>query len=1552
MDLQVGDSVNVRPDGRNWHLGTIVSIDDSRPARSPLYRVSYDLGEGDFEHTEVHLASNDWPELGNAIIEHPSPELTVFGRQPWARTAGTVYEVGGDHSEPGYESREYTAADKVHPSHFGVRVKPPLRERPDWPNIYATPNHRFEHVPLEKTYAPQDYVYAPHVHNLASLPADEVSHQGHIDPVQGVKTPEGEVEIQDGAHRLAAAHLRGDKTIGVSLYQDWHHGPGHKTAGSDLGGSSAVETGDSIQRPSDLGAVHDTYVPDLDIDEGIKCPLCGIRPAEVEVNHATVCKYCANYRYGVPQDDPGPPLWGQTTAAVNHPDMTWHFDVDYAEDKDALKRGEIASGTHRVVVRAPTHPDALAMATQMVSARDKEPTAARLVHYEASLHEAMAWSENPKDVKRGLTADAIGVKSVRDAGFKGYVGRSDWEELDHEGKPHHEDDWDEDLHDKTRPEPNSAERAHFEHHGEYPDSYEERHDEAYGKAIEERKAKREKEDTPDHIDDHLHHFTVEHSEDPKAWTRHAEQPQQVDLRKGVYATQSHVAQFHIDRHKHGDEAWHLQTGGTDNGYLGNEHPLFVTHQGRLHCIEGHHRVAAAIQEGDSHIEGWHHNLDKHPIALDHTGRHECEECHDHNEWGQHEGAKKTSSQPGPGQGHYFEPDEDNPAHCAVCGRRGDVTAHPRKEAAFHDVRTKAKRLRAEGRVNLIQMPTEAEPYILGQVQGDHGTYHSVIHRVGNSIYQWLCECRWGDFGPFGPDGWQRAASSPYLNRKCSHNLALLYEWQAQRMTQPMVTTASFEPQDDLAEDNSFEDPYPHVGKDGEPHHGVMIALVPPDHVAKDLATEDGEDPYDMHVTLAYLGKDDEVDHDKIHRAMCDLARKLPKLKGKVNGFGNFEVDPEKNDGFSHVHLGLVDIPHVGEVYGHMLDSLRQVGLEPSHDHGLSPHMSIQYSHEPMEYESMPKTTGEEFDIPHITLGYGGKWRHYPLSGEGIEKEGIAHLADQPLANPGEYEYRLRVARPKSMDAQADSSLMYHRLDAFHKPTEEATGGRAGHAGHLLWHHKTGEIGSIEVEKEHRRKGLATEMLGQARQIASTTRGVPAPRHSPERTREGEAWARSTGDRLPRLHTAGEEHLPNPTGGNEWHHGTPHDFKHFDEEQDDNDDGDEGFRPDIHWNTHLGTHWTSLPHVAEKFARGLWNHEGVGNGHGHVFTANLGVKNPKDYHSETDMDKEAFDHAWDHHESFDPLNVHDRTFHPHGSENCYSLHDHEPGDEVDTAVREHYRQHNQQANWLSQHPDSGDIAYNFKRRLQEQGHDGVTYGNALHQEGPVGHRCAITFDTDQIHNLRRHSGPSWARTAALEPHEVAEADPDEFHQRFSQAMHGNSFVHHVTNHSPDEIRDHGMKPLTAHGGNTGLLVHDHGDGRVEATGLYNDGGPRGAGVDLLHHAIEHHGVNYVEAYGPHLPKLYRKAGFQTREQYPFDKELAHPDWDYGKFKSPNYHIMGLKGERDFRRMASNDDTEQHWGDPEWEAQLRAAIEAECQAEDPEHAPLSDPDWESLLQTFGV
>lgn len=55
------------------------------------------------------------------------------------------------------------------------------------------------------------------------------------------------------------------------------------------------------------------------------------------------------------------------------------FDIDFAADKDALKSGEVVSGTHRVSVRADTLNEATLVANQMVFATGREPTAARLI---------------------------------------------------------------------------------------------------------------------------------------------------------------------------------------------------------------------------------------------------------------------------------------------------------------------------------------------------------------------------------------------------------------------------------------------------------------------------------------------------------------------------------------------------------------------------------------------------------------------------------------------------------------------------------------------------------------------------------------------------------------------------------------------------------------------------------------------------------------------------------------------------------------------------------------------------------------------------------------------------------------------------------------------------------------------------------------------------------------------------------------------------------------------------------------------------------------------
>jgi 8-oxo-dGTP pyrophosphatase MutT (NUDIX family)/GNAT superfamily N-acetyltransferase len=967
-------------------------------------------------------------------------------------------------------------------------------------------------------------------------------------------------------------------------------------------------------------------------------------------------------------------------------------------------------------------------------------------HRAAVPHTAMAWQEHGLG---GMSAEEAGARSVRHAGFKGYVGQSNWDEDEGEREPH---EFDEDLYDRVSPEPTDEEQSHYEQHDEYPDSYYERH----GQAYEDARAEMSKEDEPDHEDDHLHHWIAEHSADSKEWTKHAKQPQQIDMTKGVYATQSHVGQFHIDRYIHGggdEPSWHSQSGGHAGDYLGESHPLFVTHQGRLHAIEGHHRVAAALQRGDSHIEGWHHDLDKHPIASDYEGD-RCEDCQGYHDWDQE-------------------------------------------------------------------------------------------------------------------------------------------------------------------------------------------------------------------------------------------------------------------------HLG---------------------------------HLIIE--------------------------------------------------ADQPYT--GDHEFRFTKATPKSMGGSH-----IHTLQSF--PAGSPVDAKMD-SGSIRWHYKTGEITGIDVAPQYRRQGLGTELLDQARQVAATTRGVVAPRHSDNRTDAGEAWARSTGDRLPRrvqslegfVAALADEHLTNPVDGSkDWHHGTPHDFERFDDEREDDEGWDETPEHNPHhWNTHLGTHWTSVERTAEGFAKGKYSN--YDEGPGHIFTANLGIKHPKHYDRESDMDTEAFNHAWDGH---DPEDIHsqvcktcpprerdeewDDPYEHHwsfGSPATEHLEHHQLGDEVDNKIKQHYHEQGggNGDGWLSDHPNAYSNAEEFKQHLRSQGHDGITYGNGNPTEGPIGHTCAITFDNDQIHNLRkrrsgeqhqvaaslreflgeeedwrglhqptmgppihdlhapdadgdpspapddiyphmhyysdgedawdseshraireahkdrvapgtpqhaalvekygqdyadrRHErrqngdhtvtiyraapkglksiGPgdwvtpsaSYARdhakhatdpkkdwpvykakvpakhvrwagdslnefgyngpevkptyhtrggtqaerlaafVAALDPGQVSETSPEEFHRNFSAIMADSPFAHHVTNHTPEEIHSEGMRALTTNGGDTGVLVHDHGDGRIEATGLYNRSKVKGAGVDLLRHTMAHHGVNYVEAYGPKLPQLYRKAGFQTTEKYRFDREQAHPDWNFRQFDSPSYHIM--------------------------------------------------------------
>jgi len=70
-------------------------------------------------------------------------------------------------------------------------------------------------------------------------------------------------------------------------------------------------------------------------------------------------------------------------------------------------------------------------------------------------------------------------------------------------------------------------------------------------------------------------------------------------------------------------------------------------------------------------------------------------------------------------------------------------------------------------------------------------------------------------------------------------------------------------------------------------------------------------------------------------------------------------------------------------------------------------------------------------------------------------------------------------------------------------------------GKLNWSHPKGNITGIHVSKGLRRQGIGTALWNEANRLSNTSRGVPSPKITDDRTDDGEAWSASLGIRRPR-----------------------------------------------------------------------------------------------------------------------------------------------------------------------------------------------------------------------------------------------------------------------------------------------------------------------------------------------------------------------------------------------------------------------------------------------------
>lgn len=108
----------------------------------------------------------------------------------------------------------------------------------------------------------------------------------------------------------------------------------------------------------------------------------------------------------------------------------------------------------------------------------------------------------------------------------------------------------------------------------------------------------------------------------------------------------------------------------------------------------------------------------------------------------------------------------------------------------------------------------------------------------------------------------------------------------------------------------------------------------------------------------------------------------------------------------------------------------------------------------------------------------------------------AALHEGDTSTHGDYELRYRTRYEGG--ARSD-----HVIEAFYPDAERAVA-------KMSWSGRNHEIQSVDVDPAHRRKGLASAMWNWAQDNAR-----PKPKHSPDRTDDGDAWARSVGGRLPR-----------------------------------------------------------------------------------------------------------------------------------------------------------------------------------------------------------------------------------------------------------------------------------------------------------------------------------------------------------------------------------------------------------------------------------------------------
>lgn len=186
---------------------------------------------------------------------------------------------------------------------------------------------------------------------------------------------------------------------------------------------------------------------------------------------------------------------------------------------------------------------------------------------------AMPWIQHPEDPPHTPVP-------VKHGGFAGYVGPGT----------------DEDVSTWATPAHTPSELRHLIHHDVWPSSFRDRHE----RAQDELRATMTKDDVADIEDPRLFHFMNHHYSDQRKFREATADTTAYP----IYATQTHLSKEHLGRYRSDPHGTADMTGG-----IGAHAPVLITHEGRVHAADGHHRLSAAIERGETELPVWHFDLD-------------------------------------------------------------------------------------------------------------------------------------------------------------------------------------------------------------------------------------------------------------------------------------------------------------------------------------------------------------------------------------------------------------------------------------------------------------------------------------------------------------------------------------------------------------------------------------------------------------------------------------------------------------------------------------------------------------------------------------------------------------------------------------------------------------------------------------------------------------------------------------------------------------------------------------------------------------------------------